>query len=279
MADLTIRLRNAIGDRLDDLVDIHVRRDHVYDEWWRKHDGKRAIKILELVGDRYLVRVFPMRHRSVARYVLVHRNATLEVTCPVDPERVMDVSFADYSALGTEFSRVMDVSETERHPGLHGADLYGALRAIPKAGLLNLFSKMSRTEVLDVPAWASVQSIYRIRGDRIFARVSSALYEDIQDEPAFESVSGTLHEPDPGFRRIGSFKSCDSYGILQLTFFQREDGPEEFRVDADINETAGMKHFFQVVGHLMTNGKTHPYDVHQILASHQGIVPGYSFGP
>ena len=276
MADLTIRLRNALGYKLNDLVDIHVRRDHVYDEWWRRHDGKRAIKIPELVGDRYLVRVFPMRHRSVAKPVFVHDNTTLDVTCPVDPERVMAVRFAGYNALGTEFSRVMDASETERHPGLQGADLYGALRDIPKAGLLNLFAKMSRTEILDAPAWASVQSIYRIRGDRIFARVSSALYEDIQDEPAVESASGKLHEPDPGFKRIGSFKSHDSCGNLQLTFFQRENGPEEFRVDADINETSGLKHFFQVLGHGLTNGKTHPYDVHQILASHQGIVPAYS---
>ena len=255
------------------------RDDHVYDEWWRKHDGKKAIKIPDLIGDRYRVRVFPMRHRAVARNMLLHHSATLEVTCPVDPEHVTAVNFAAYGALGQEFSRVMDVSVTERHPELKGESLYGALRTIPKAGLLNLFAKMSRTDILDTPAWTSVQSIYRIRGDRIVARVSSALYEDIQDEPAFESVSGKLHEPDPGFKRVGSFKSDDSYGNLQLTFFQSEDGTEEFRVDADINETSDVKHFFQVLGHRMTNGKTHPYDVHQILARYQGIVPEYSFGP
>ena len=171
----------------------------------------------------------------------------------------------------------MKASVTERHPKLQGADLYNALGDIPKAGLLNLFAKMSESEILKAPVWNSVQSIFRIRGDRILAHVLSALYDDIQDEPAFKPVSGKLHEPDPGFKRIGSFKSDDKYGNLQLTFFQREDPPHKFTVDADINETRGLEHVFQVIGHWMTDGETHPYDVHQILASHQKIMPAYSF--
>lgn len=281
MASLTIRLRDAVGNPLADRADVHVRHrgTGVLKQRWRDRKATGAFKAQDLVnGQVYQVRAFPARHRPVGRFVPVRDDTTVELSCPVHPDRVTEVRFADYAALGDEFHRVMANSATEGHPGRRGEDLYTSLHVIPRAGLLNLFAKMSQTPVLGRPAWSYLNSLYRIRGDRIFADVANGFRDDVKSEVAahaFHAVSGAAHEPEDGFAGAGSFKSDDPYGNLQLTFFSSKQLPLSFKVDADVDDAAGIEHAFQVLRNWAAAAETHPYDIHQILAYHQGTVPAY----
>jgi hypothetical protein len=122
-----------------------------------------------------------------------------------------------------------------------------------------------------------VDSLYRIRGDRIFANVSLALRDLVKNSvPAqlFVEVDGGLHTPPLGFERAGSYKTLDPYGNLQITFFSNP-ATLELKADIDIDDAAGIRHVFQVVGHLVTDGDTNPYDIHELLLQHQLLDPGY----
>jgi hypothetical protein len=88
-------------------------------------------------------------------------------------------------------------------------------------------------------------------------------------------VSGSLHTPPPGYCAAGSFKTADQYGNLQLTFFASEQPPLTFKVDADIDDAAGLGHVFQVMRNWLTHGTTHPYDIHQILVYRQEVALPY----
>jgi len=88
-------------------------------------------------------------------------------------------------------------------------------------------------------------------------------------------VSGKLHAPPPGFAGAGSYKTADRYGNLQLSFFASESSPIAFKVDSDIDDAAGLGHTFQVLRNWVTQGVTHPYDIHQILVFRQEVVLPY----
>jgi hypothetical protein len=85
-------------------------------------------------------------------------------------------------------------------------------------------------------------------------------------------VSAALHSPPAGFTAGGSFKTDDSYGNLQLTFWQSGDN---WTADIDIDDAAGLEHVFQVLRNTLSGRPTHPYDIHEILIAHQEIDPGY----
>jgi hypothetical protein len=126
--------------------------------------------------------------------------------------------------------------------------------------------------------WSAVQRVFRIRPDRVFADVDVTLRDRIKGEVAaerFREVSGKLHRPPPGFEAAGSFKTHERYGNLQLTFFASLAAPMAFKVDADIDDAAGLGHTFQVLRNFITDGTTHPYDIHQILTFRQEIAPLY----
>ena len=58
-------------------------------------------------------------------------------------------------------------------------------------------------------------------------------------------------------------------------FFASETAPIAFKVDADIDDAAGLGHAFQVLRNFVTDGTTHPYDIHQILTFRQEVTPLY----
>jgi len=88
-------------------------------------------------------------------------------------------------------------------------------------------------------------------------------------------VSGSLHTPPPGFGHAGSFKTEEQYGNLQLTFFASLAAPLTFKVDADIDDAKGLGHAFQVLRNWVTQGTTHPYDIHEILVFRQEVTLPY----
>ncbi|MNC91884.1 hypothetical protein D3C83_82170 [compost metagenome] len=91
----------------------------------------------------------------------------------------------------------------------------------------------------------------------------------------FRDVPGKLHEPPLGFGHAGSFKTGERHGNLQLTFFASAAQPMAFKVDADIDDAAGLGHTFQVLRNFVTQGATHPYDIHQILVFRQDALLPY----
>jgi hypothetical protein len=93
---------------------------------------------------------------------------------------------------------------------------------------------------------------------------------------SFHEAPEALHTPPKDFQRAGSFKTGESSGNLQLTFFSSlAPVPLAFKVDADIDDAGGLEHVFQVLRNFLTQTPTHPYDIHQILTFFQALDPLY----
>jgi hypothetical protein len=287
---LYVTLRNARREKLDDNVDLHILAVRTNVVVARKRARGTHRFVFEIDGGQpYLVKAFPSRHRAVGQIILMpfDGSATAELFCPLDPEHVSDVRFPKYAELPIELRRVLDRSivEGSTSPTPSGSALYADLTDIQRAGLLNLFAKMDSFGFDEThTVWSAVERIYRIRPDRVFADVDVALRDRVKAEVVsqrFHEVSGKLHKPPPGFVFAGSFKTDERYGNLQLSFFSsaqtsgNDATPIAFKVDADIDDAAGVGHVFQVLRNFVTDGTTHPYDIHQILTFRQEVAPLY----
>jgi hypothetical protein len=246
-------------------------------------------------GQPYLVRIFPKRHRPVAQFVSAgsdQQPAVVQFHCPIDPEKVRTVNFPPYSALDLQLRRVLEASALE---GLSGAGekIYTGLTETRRAGLLNLFTKMTNVSFRlaggaapgappggddSRTIWSFVDRLFGVRDDRVFADVQPELHDLVTaalSADVFRMVSGSLHEPPAGFGHAGSFKTSEPYGNLQLTFFVSGTPPRRLKIDADIDDAAGLGHAFQVIRNFITHGTTHPYDIHEILAFRQQAALPY----
>jgi len=283
MASLIVRIQNASRQPLDDTVDVHVVSVQTDVTAGRVLGAQGNVDIrVDGLGDGqpYLVKVFPVRHRPVGQFVIPNGDgpAVLQLATPIDPERVKSVHFPEYDAVAPDLRRILERSTVEGSTG-SGGDLYKGLSDIQKAGLFNLFAKMNsfgfdpgRT------VWTFVDGLYRIRPDRIFVDVQPALRDLVKgaiSSERFREVPANLHTPPPGFVHAGSYKTADRYGNLQLTFFASETAPLTFKVDADIDDAAGLGHAFQVLRNFVMNGTTHPYDIHEILVYRQEVTLPY----
>ena len=284
MGAILVRIGNASRQPLNDTVDIQVSSTETDTTVARVHDirGDAAIRFENLTQGRpYLIKVFPMRHRPVAQFAIAGSDAdptTVQLHTPLHPERVRAATFPEYGSLPPELQRVLEQSTVEGVAG-SGAQLYAALPDTHRAGLLNLFAKMSSFGFGDNrTVWTFVDRLFRVRADRIFVDVQPALRDAVKSAVASDrarEVSGSLHTPPPGYCAAGSFKTADQYGNLQLTFFASEQPPLTFKVDADIDDAAGLGHAFQVLRNWVTSGTTHPYDIHQILVFRQEAALPY----
>jgi hypothetical protein len=150
---------------------------------------------------------------------------------------------------------------------------------LQRACLANITAKARHTIL---PAGTSVAdyitSIVEVRQDRVFAMVAADLLSEVIEANRagdLAEVSGALHSPPAAlkqFKQVGSYKSRDLYGNLQITLFQREG---RYLADLDIDDAGGILHVFQVLRNGITGRPTHPYDIHEILIAHQKIDPGY----
>ncbi len=290
MSVLHVRVFDADRRALPGVVDVRVvdaRNEPVAEV-----QGARAgavIKVPDLpAGVRYHVQVFPARHRPVGQLVVPSEGPPVNVHlfCPVDPARAK-ATFPGYEDLPEALTAVLDrstleIEVTPRGPALPvsvaGPTTWNSLTDLQKAGLLNLYCKMCATPVGRHTAWHFVQDIYRARGDRIFANVAIDFRDHVKTAVAtglFDEVSGRLHDPGVGFTRAGSFKTGESFGNLQLTFFASKDTPLRFRLDADIDDANGVGHVFQVLRNRVKDRDTHPFDIHQLLTFHHLLRPAY----
>jgi hypothetical protein len=248
-----------------------------------KFPGEKKMQINNLestVDGRYQVEVSATSHRtSIQRLQVLEGRTSVHVfTLAIDPSDVKDAKFPEFDDLPDESKQLLQNSNVGGFDRKQGADLYGAFDNMRKAGLLNILAKMRATTFPTGRAVGSfMSSLIRVRGDRFHAKVDVALRDEVKNSiptGLFHEVSPALHDPPPGYVQADSFKTRESYGNLQLTFFRKEDAIE-FLVDADLDDAQGIEHIFQVLGHALTGGETHPYDIHQILLAHHGIDPGY----
>jgi hypothetical protein len=280
---LRIRFRNVYGEAPDDHADVHVIDVRTESLAGRK-TNHRTLKALAFTAVdpnvAYKVKVYPLKHRPVSHVVRTDGSGTasLDAVLPIHPDHVMSTKFPDFDELDVELKAALGKNGIEDHQQ-DGKALYDDLGPLEKAGLLNVWSKMARTQLPEgFPASRYVESFYRVRGDRFFANVSLSFRDLVKTACAagvFDTVSGSLHTPPDGFAAAGSFKSKDGYGNLQLTFFASSSSPLKFKLDADIDDANGIGHVFQVLDHWLTDSQTHPYDIHQILLKHQGLDPVY----
>jgi hypothetical protein len=284
MGSIVVRVGNALRQPLDDQMDVSVvstRTDTTVGAA-ANVAGKTAVRFEGLnEGQPYVIKVFPMRHRPVAQFALPGPDdnpAVVHLYTPLHPERVRVALFPAYEKLASELQRVLACSQVEGIDA-QGDALYGALTNLQKAGLFNLFGKMSSFGFDEHrTVWSFVDSIVRVRADRVFVDVQPALRDLVKTAVAtdrFHEAPSALHTPPLGFLHAGSFKTAEQYGNLQLTFFASAQPPLAFRVDADIDDAAGLGHAFQVIRNWVTKGTTHPYDIHQILAFRQEVFLPY----
>lgn len=284
MGAIVVRVGNALRQPLDDQMDVSVvsaRTDSTVAVASNVagHTPVRFERLAE--GQPYIIKVFPMRHRPVAQFAFPgpeDNPALVHLYCPLHPERVRAARFPEYDKVAPELKRVLERSRVEGVNG-QGEPLYAGLTPLQKAGLFNLFGKMNGFGFDEQRTiWTFVDSIFRVRADRVFADVQPALRDLVKGAVAterFRKVSGSLHTPPLGFGHAGSFKTAEQYGNLQLTFFASVAAPLTFKVDADIDDAAGLGHAFQVIRNFVTKGTTHPYDIHQILAFRQEVFLPY----
>jgi hypothetical protein len=284
MGAILVRVGNAMRQPLDDQMDVSVvsARTDTTVAVAANVAGHAAVRFERLTeGQPYVIKVFPMRHRPVAQFAFPGPDdnpALVHLHCPLHPERVRAATFPAYDDVAPDLRRVLASSRVEGVTG-QGDALYAGLTNLQKAGLFNLFGKMSSFGFDEQRTiWTFVEGIFRVRADRLFVDVQPALRDLVKSAVAtdrFREVSGSLHTPPPGFGQAGSFKTAEQYGNLQLTFFVSAAPPLAFKVDADIDDAAGLGHTFQVIRNWLTKGATHPYDIHQILAFRQEVFLPY----
>jgi len=278
---------NASGGRFGGKVDVRLSHTVLQARRFARANfpGERTMQFKDLestLDGRYRVEVSAPRHRASIQHlqVLEGKSSVHIFKLAIDPSHVDvdDVNFPEFDDLPDESKQLLQNSNVEGFNGEQGAKLYNAFDELRKAGLLNILAKMRATNFpTDRTVASFMSSLTRLRRDRFFAKVDVALRDEVINAiptGLFHEVSPALHNPPPGYGQAGSFKTRESYGNLQLTFFRKE-GALEFLVDADLDDAQGIEHIFQVLGHALTGRETHPYDIHQILLAHHGIDPGY----
>jgi hypothetical protein len=283
MAGLVVRVWDANREPLDDRVDVRVISSATQTTVKQALDvpGNAAITFDDLAdGQIYIVQVFPKRYRPVGQLASPgHDKLAVNIYCPIHPDHA-SARFPTFREADPELRRVLDRSRlvidgVERS----GEALYAALSDEQKAGLFNLFVKMRKVDVEDGRSvWSYVDEIYDVRRDRVYVNVQTELCELVKKtvtDGLFNEAPDKLHEPPAGFVRSGSYKTDERRGNLQLSFFCSQGQPVSFKVDADIDNAAGIGHTFQVLRNFLTQETTHPYDIHQILVFSREVAPGY----
>lgn len=206
------------------------------------------------------------RYRDKSVFISIPSGGVVQVeeTCFVDPVQVTPVlpvleSDSRWSALRA----VMSVD-------------YAELSIEQKAGLLNLYAKMSHVSTKNV--FRYITKIFEVKPARIYAEAHDSLIALLKgDAESYHVVSGSLHKfPNAWIPLQGdySWKTFESVGNLQLTLARIST--DRVCVDADLDDHQGLKHAFDVIKHKFS-GDTHPYDIHQVLVKYQNIDPGYYF--
>jgi hypothetical protein len=281
---LRLELTDVYGKPLREQLDIILRNLDLNQTTRHRAQGAARIEIPDLRGmpqGRYRIDIDPPSYQYFGGFVNLKASGitTFSQVFMIDPGKVVSVNFPRFARLAPDLQRLLEnTAALESFAGRSGAELYDSLDDIRRAGLLNIAAKAAATVFPNGRSvLAYVQELRKLRGDRFYAAVPKELREETRNAIShglFRSVSGALHRPDPGFVEVGSFKTRDRYGNLQLTFFAKGD---EYVADIDIDDAGGFEHIFQVVRNRLSGEPTHPYNIHDIVVASQQLDPGYTF--
>jgi len=285
-AEVKLRLEvfDVYGKPIPERVDVMLRHQVLSERLKASANGAHKIEILGLRGapqGLYRIEVDPPSYQFVSQFINMKASGVtpLSITLPIDPGKVKNVNFPAFAKLPAELRNLLEKSDNVfSFEKKTGKVLYEALDDIRRAGLLNIAAKAAATGLgTERSVFSFVQELKEIRGDRFFAVVPKQLRADTKNSVAlgiFHPVDGSLHHPPAGFEHVGSFKTMDHFGNLQLTFFMKGD---DCVVDLDIDDAGGLEHLFQVLRNKLSGSPTHPYNIHEILVRFQKIDPGYTF--
>jgi hypothetical protein len=247
-------------------------------------NGAKKIDVKNLFGDpqgAYQLDVDPPSYQAVNTFINMRSSGitTLTLTMPVDPEKVKKVNFLNFGGLDAAATALLNASDKVlAFVGKKGKALFDDLDPIRKAGMMNIMAKCRATGFGNGRNVLSyIQELKELRGDRFYAVVSKELREETKNSTStglFHDADQSLHHPPEGFSSAGSFKTADSAGNLQLTFFNKGD---DWMADIDIDDAGGFGHIFQVLRNKLSGKPTHPYNIHEILVKAQQLDPGYTF--
>ena len=296
-----VHLFDVAGKRLNDDIEISLYNQRL-DTLSRRHRFRmngRAIVLKDVPAfphGRHEAYINPGKYRAKSIFItvpagrlgLIGSAESKDETLLVDPAKVSPnlptLSTIQSGPRWRELARVLTRSK------INSEAQWKQLGDEKRAGLLNLYAKMQRENVVadngrEKTVFSFVDRITEFLPARIFCRVSNELLGLVRGDTRerYRSVSGALHEfPDPwqAIGERGSFKTPDRAGNLQLTFARSGASSDEgfHLVDADIDDHAGIQHAFDVLKHKITQSDTHPYDIHQILIYFQDLKPGYDLG-
>lgn len=277
MGSLAIDVLNVDREFIGETPEILVSNQRLFADRHRsdRTPATRTIVIPNLrdaTDNTYRVSVDAPSYLPVQRIVNVTPGKKLAIVLPVDRERVASLRFPVYGQLRPDVRALLEQSSAvEGSPGASGETLWERLSNEQKAGLLNISAKCARTSVAGRPVLDSLLELRRVLPDRLFARVPDDMPARVDAEDGvFEDTPGLLHKLE-GYLPAGSWKTCDAFANLQLTFFS--NGSDTV-ADVDIDDLNGFAHVFQLVNNKF-HGPTHPYNIQQLLKHHQQIDPGY----
>ena len=284
-ASLQLTLVDVRGNEITDDVEIIVKDLRGIQRYRENLRVKGTVKIdcpVTSFSDTYKVEVWPSNYQLVQFYLTLKSGQVTTpnpIMFPVDAGAVVGITAPRFDQLDQKLQDILHKSRLISYPCLKGSSLYDELKDPRKAALLNLFAKASNTWLTDGKTCADhFGGLVKLRRDRFFAKTSAVLLEEVQDSPEFHKVSGALHDAPDDYNRVASYKTYDSHGNLQLTFFRRKNGGDDYLVDVDIDKVSGWKHpMFEVSKNKVLGSRTNPYDVREILIAKQGIYPGYDF--
>jgi len=236
-----------------------------------KNDANLALPIMirGLRRGLYELSIKPQSYRTARMFVQVPTKH-LSIVLVVKPMHVRP-SFPDEID-----SRITDILGRSNIT-------FESLRNTQKAGLLNIAAKSFVAPIQKKDGILEHVKIQSIHPDRIFVEVPEVVFTRVKNNLAFVPVSSSLHETPPYYGPAGSWKTRDSVGGLQLTFFKSlNPGMKQyplFVADIDIDNSSGLAHAVDVVRHAVTGKGTHPYDIHDLLVGWQGLDPGYTLQP
>lgn len=267
--------RNAYGESIEGDVVLKFRNLKVQTLNFF-HKTRFAGEPLSLGG----VPAFPTGLWQVDIDIKRYRFKSVFIDVPSNGEaRVNETFFVKPAEAQPKFPSADDIRTQSRWRLLAeklGTTRYEDLEDQQKAGLLNLFAKM--TDPSSQHVFDEVLDIFKVKPARIYARVKRELWERVQLLPQHfheQADGGSLHSFIDDWVRLtehASFKTPDPMGNLQLTFASNPQ--EQFAVDADLDDHTGLRHAFDVIKHKFS-GDTNPYDIHEVLVKLQDIDPGY----
>lgn len=286
---LRLRLLDVYGDSLGDELSLAFKkRDKGETKRLPRLDASKPIVITNLYAAPSGIYRLDIRPDSYYRAVKVvnvrtRETADVEVVLPIRPGKVSRVSFPFYDDLPEDLRRLFDATTPVTNiDGMSGKDLYTALDDAQRANLLNVAAKLQATDFAPDDMLKYFRELVELRDTHFFAFVKRGLFEAAVNAVAaggLREVSGALHRPPERlhkFEGAGSFKTLETYGSMQLTFFS--DG-ENYLIDADLDDGMWLSHISQERPGIIGEESFHPYVLHEILVAEQRIDPGYRLLP